>query len=103
MIDVWSNTSELTQPPLLQGDMTTIGTRRPRPYGPAGYSEFPAKISLVVSTVDTPCARDCGGVGGTMWSKKPSFSSYIRKNAVLLQTSGLAVSASSTCETYQAP
>ena len=27
------------------------------------------------STVDRPCARDCGGVGGTMWSKKPSFSS----------------------------
>ena len=38
-----------------------------------------------------------------MWSKKPSFSSYMRKNAVLLQTSGFAVSASRICEMYQAP
>jgi hypothetical protein len=38
-----------------------------------------------------------------MWSKKPSFSSYMRKKAVLLQTSGLAVRMSRTWETYQAP
>ena len=29
--DVWSNTSELTHPPVLQGEMTSIGTRMPRP------------------------------------------------------------------------
>lgn len=29
--EVWSNTSELTQPPLVQGDSTYIGTRGPRP------------------------------------------------------------------------
>ena len=34
MIEVWSNTSEHTQPPVLHGEMTTIGTRMPRPNGP---------------------------------------------------------------------
>jgi len=29
--EVWSNTCELTQPPLLNGDTTYIGTRAPRP------------------------------------------------------------------------
>ena len=29
MIDVWSNTCELTQPPRLQGETTVIGTRVP--------------------------------------------------------------------------
>ena len=29
--EVWSNTCELTQPPLLHGDTTIIGTRTPRP------------------------------------------------------------------------
>ncbi len=73
--EVWSSTSELTQPPLLQGEMTTMGTRTPNPYGPAAYFGLPGKISLVVSIVDIPWARDCGTVGGTTWSKKPSFSS----------------------------
>lgn len=29
--EVWSNTWELTQPPLLHGEITYIGTRGPRP------------------------------------------------------------------------
>ena len=29
--EVWSNTCELTQPPLLHGETTYIGTRGPRP------------------------------------------------------------------------
>jgi hypothetical protein len=29
----------------------------------------------VTSTVDNPCDAEAGGSGGTMWSKKPSFSS----------------------------
>src|SRR5215831_5527485 len=94
--DVWSNTSELTQPPLLQGEMTIIGTRTPRPYGPLAYCVLPAKISFTSGTVDNPCAREAGGVGGTTWSNRPSFSSYIRKKTVLLHTSGFAVSASRT-------
>ena len=31
MIEVWSKTSEHTQPPVLQGEITVIGTRTPRP------------------------------------------------------------------------
>src|SRR5512139_1322017 len=31
--EVWSNTCELTQPPLLHGEITYIGTRGPRPQG----------------------------------------------------------------------
>ncbi|MCY1369011.1 hypothetical protein D9M69_560280 [compost metagenome] len=31
--EVWSNTCELTQPPLLHGDTTYIGTRELRPHG----------------------------------------------------------------------
>src|SRR5580704_1396489 len=88
MSDVWSNTCGFTQPPLLQGEMTTMDTRTPIPYGPVAYLELPGKISFVVSTLERPWARDCGTVGGGTWSKKPSFSSYVRKNTVLLQTSG---------------
>jgi hypothetical protein len=31
MIEVWSKTSEQTQPPVLHGDTTIIGTRTPSP------------------------------------------------------------------------
>src|SRR5580658_9689015 len=40
--EVWSNTCELTQPPLLQGDMTNMGTRAPRPHG--------RKLPLILSS-----------------------------------------------------
>src|ERR1700712_2989763 len=30
-VEVWSNTSEFTQPPRLHGDAITNGTRKPRP------------------------------------------------------------------------
>jgi hypothetical protein len=30
---VWSKACELTQPPLLQGEITYIGTRGPKPQG----------------------------------------------------------------------
>src|SRR5262245_4381638 len=103
MSEVWSNTSELTQPPLLHGETTHIGTRTPRPSGPLSYTSLPPKISSLLPTFDSPCSRDSGGVGGTMWSKKPSFSSNMTKSAVLLHTSGFEVSASMHCETYQAP
>jgi hypothetical protein len=32
-IEVWSNTSEHTHPPRVQGDTTSSGTRAPRPTG----------------------------------------------------------------------
>jgi hypothetical protein len=34
--EVWSSSCELTQPPLVHGETMSIGTRIPRPYGPAG-------------------------------------------------------------------
>src|SRR5690606_11836376 len=34
MVEVMSQTSEFTQPPLLQGEATTNGTRNPKPTGP---------------------------------------------------------------------
>ncbi len=58
--EVWSKTSELTQPPRVQGDMTSIGTRKPRPIG------TPSRYSPGVPG---------GASGGGTWSKKPSFSS----------------------------
>jgi len=69
--DVWSNTSEFTNPPLLHGEITIIGTRTPNPYGPGtksgtGYDGLPANNSFVVPTVEVPSARDRGGVGGTI-------------------------------------
>jgi hypothetical protein len=36
MSEVWSTISELAQPPLFQGETTSIGTRAPRPYGAHG-------------------------------------------------------------------
>lgn len=58
--EVWSKTSELTQPPRVHGDITIIGTRKPSPIGtPSMYSP----------TVPG------GATGGGTWSKKPSFSS----------------------------
>src|ERR1700741_2943640 len=34
-IDVWSNVSEQTSPPRVKGETMSIGTRNPRPIGPA--------------------------------------------------------------------
>jgi hypothetical protein len=33
MTDVWSNVSEDTYPPTDHGEMTFVGTRKPRPIG----------------------------------------------------------------------
>src|SRR5262249_26967647 len=43
--EVWSKVSEHTNPPLLQGEITIIGTRTPRPQGPPVLPRLPAKIS----------------------------------------------------------
>jgi hypothetical protein len=54
MSAVWSKSSESTQPPLLHGETTILGTRKPRPIGPGAKSEFPWKFSRVASTVESP-------------------------------------------------
>ena len=69
---------------------------------PAPYVLLPGKYSPVVSTVDRPLLPDDAN-GGTRWSKKPSFSSYVTNTAVLLHTSGLEVRICKTWSMYQAP
>ena len=75
MIEVWSNVSELTQPPVLHGEITVIGTRMPESVGPAASPSL-AVVELVVEPHRRrPARAPTLGYGGTTWSKKPSFSS----------------------------
>src|SRR5882757_5495167 len=79
--EVWSATSEFTQPPLLHGETIVIGTRGPSPIG------SPWTNSNGVFG---------GGIGGSTWSKKPSFSSKFRKTIVDFHRSSLSKIACST-------
>ncbi len=108
--DVWSKACELTQPPRLQGETTYIGTRGPGPYtrlSAASCSDGLMWRSRSVLMVDAPAIEPSGlsdgAAGDGTWSKKPSFSSKLMSSTVLLQTSGLAVSALSVSWMYQAP
>ena len=58
--EVWSKRSRATQPPTVHGETMTHGTRKPAPIGspPTNSSGVPG-----------------GGIGGTTWSNRPSFSS----------------------------
>ncbi|HEX4830889.1 MAG TPA: hypothetical protein VH478_07340 [Trebonia sp.] len=60
---------EYSQPPALNGEMTSAGVRKPRPIGPAMP---PAADGSVVRY--SP-AVPAGATGGGTWSKKPPFSS----------------------------
>src|SRR5262245_44296940 len=88
-----------------------IGTRGPEPQGRtlplivSSALRYIAPLSLLKyiparSTVDFPARLpslvNAGTAGGGTWSKRPSFSSNVRKNTVLLHTSGFTVSASNT-------
>src|ERR1700759_4661913 len=64
--DVWSKSCELTNPPLLQGEMAMKGTRIPNPIGPFGAVVVTSSFSML--TVEAPLALLCGGVGGHMGS-----------------------------------
>src|SRR5262249_56205092 len=86
--EVWSNNCEFTQPPLVHGETMIIGTRIPTPYGPAGGSASPGKISFVVRTVDRPRARVFGGVWGTRWAQKTPPSAHGPNKALLAPTPG---------------
>src|SRR5262245_10872938 len=102
MSDVWSNASELTQPPRLHGETTIIGTRGPGPYTfPSEWRSVPS--GTVLAPASAPVGSSDGGHGGGMWSKKPSFSSNMTSSTVVRHTSGSAMSASTTCCVYQAP
>ena len=69
--EVWSKTSELTRPPRLKGEITSSGTRKPSPMGPA----TPAASEGSGLTLRNSPAVPGGGTGGGTWSKKPPFSS----------------------------
>src|SRR5271166_3475869 len=49
-VEVWSNVSEHTSPPCENGETTSIGTRKPRPIGPATPSA-PAAVSAAAGAV----------------------------------------------------
>src|SRR5256885_1484482 len=64
--EVWSSVPLYTKPPLLNGETTSIGTRKPRPMG---------SVAGTAPVVTNSPAVPAGGVGGLTWSKKPPFSS----------------------------
>ncbi len=71
--EVWSETSEVTQPPRVHGEISSSGTRNPSPTGTAWVTPRvvrPPDASLKNSSV-VPAA----GTGGGTWSNWPSFSS----------------------------
>ena len=70
-VEVWSKTSWETNPPRLNGETTSVGTRNPRPIGPA---TAPASDGSGLTVRYSP-AVPAGAVGGGTWSKKPPFSS----------------------------
>jgi hypothetical protein len=63
---VWSNTSLDTQPPVLHGDTTSVGTRKPSPIGPAMPPVSGGSGLTVIHSPGVPA----GAVGGGTWSKK---------------------------------
>jgi hypothetical protein len=46
MTEVWSETSEVTQPPRVHGETSSSGTRNPRPVGSGtgGIAEEPVSV-----------------------------------------------------------
>src|ERR1022692_3900655 len=97
--DVWSKTSDDTLPPRLNGETTSIGTRKPSPSGPA----TPLAVAGNGLTVTYSPGVPAGATGGGTWSKKPSFSSYMMNSTVFDQTSVLEVSVLSTWSMNHAP
>src|SRR5262249_61342091 len=68
--EVWSNSCEFTQPPLVHGETMIIGTRIPTPYGPAGGSASPGEISLGGGTGDKARGGALGGRWGAGGAKR---------------------------------
>src|SRR5581483_11088054 len=102
--EVWSSTSETIRPPLLNGEITSIGTRTPRPSGPSKplSAGVGSPIFGGVAVRYSPGVPG-GATGGGTWSKNPPCSSNIRNSAVLDHTAGFASSASSTSEPKYIP
>src|SRR5437660_11081454 len=81
-VEVRSKTLEQTKPPRLNGETTSCGTRNPSPIGPL----IPSAADGSVGTVTYSPAVPAGAVGGGTWSKKPPFSSWVMKSALLAHT-----------------
>src|SRR5580704_973775 len=73
--EVWSKRSEDTKPPLLNGEMSNVGTRKPSPIGPV-IAGLPTTVgSGTAGAVTYSPGVPAGAVTGGRWSKKPPFSS----------------------------
>src|SRR5712692_9896473 len=79
--------------------MTSIGTRNPRPIGPAMPYALGGNGFVVTNAPGVPG----GAVGGATWSKKPPFSSQVTNSTVLAQTRGLLSNVLTTCPVSRAP
>src|SRR5437763_1937691 len=97
--DVWSNTSELTKPPRLNGEIRSAGTRKPSPIGP----RMPCAASGSGFAVTYSPGVPGGGTGGGTWSKKPPFSSQVTNSAVFAHSSGFPVTAVRTSSVVYSP
>src|SRR3984957_5295313 len=83
--EVWSETSEVTQPPRDHGEMSISGTRNPRPVG-SGIGG----MTLDVVSVEKSSGVPAGGTGGGPVETWPSFSSKSMITRVELNTPGSA-------------
>src|SRR5437879_6530634 len=73
--EVWSKSADDTNPPLLNGEITSIGTRKPNPMGPR-MGGLPITVgSGTAGAVTYSPGVPGGAVTGATWSKKPPFSS----------------------------
>src|SRR5579864_135843 len=71
--DVWSNKSDDTKPPRLNGERISMGTRKPRPIGPL-MAPVSAGFTTGGAVMYSPGVPG-GAVAGATWSKNPPFSS----------------------------
>src|ERR1700739_2330775 len=94
-VDTWSKVSEFTHPPADRGEITSAGTRKPKPTGPRMLPQSDGGPPAAVGATDgasrySPANLPPGwgaagtaeddftvgrGVSGGTWSKKPPFSS----------------------------
>src|SRR5215469_3822913 len=101
--EVWSNKSELTNPPRPKGERMSIGTRKPSPIGPV-IAGLPTTVGSGTAGRVTYSPGVPGGavVGGT-WSKNPPFSSNVKNKIVFAQSPGFAARAPITSDRMFSP
>jgi hypothetical protein len=80
-------------PPLLNGEITSIGTQKPRPMGPRICGELTIVGSGTAGAVTYSPAVPGGAVTGGTWSKNPPFSSYVTISAVFAHCTGFVLKA----------